>query len=129
MKVRNLKPLLHLIVATGLFCGGAFAGTFKTINIDGSFGDWAGVPLLESDPVDSPANVVDYGDIYVANDDNYLYIRFTLHTPANPFTSFQNIFIDADNDGATGFNAGGFVRSEMLIQGGAGYQQKNGGFN
>jgi len=41
----------------------------------------------------------------------------------------QNIFIDADTNGATGFNAGGYVGSEMLIQSGAGYQEKNGAFN
>src|SRR5439155_13237429 len=47
----------------------------------------------------------------------------------DPFTARQNIFIDADNNTVTGFGAGGYVGSEMLIQGGAGYQEKNGGFN
>lgn len=128
MKNRKLKPLVALIAAASLFCGGATAGNFKNINVDGSFGDWTGVPLLQSDPADN-LTMVDYADLYVANDDNYLYIRFTLHESADPFTFRQNIFIDADNNIGTGYNAGGYIGSEMLIQGGSGYQEKNGGFN
>src|SRR5262245_53050015 len=113
MKNQKLSHFATLITAASLFCGGAIAGTFKNINVDGSFGDWAGVPLADSDPLDNPAGV-DYSDIYVANDDSYLYIRFTLHTSANPFTFMQNIFIDADNDLGTGYGASG-LGSEMLI--------------
>src|SRR5207237_7695014 len=111
-----------------MFCAATNGGTFKTITIDGSFGDWAGVPLLFSDPADSPTTV-DYTDIYVANDDNYLYIRFKLNSAGDPFASIDNIFIDADNNPGTGFNAGGYVGSEMLIQSGAGYQERGGAFN
>jgi hypothetical protein len=127
MKTRKLTPLVSLIASACLFCSGAIAGTFKNITIDGSFADWAGVPLLDSDPVDN-STTADYGDIYVANDDNYLYIRFTLHAPADPSGFQQNIFIDADNTPGTGYPANG-LGSEMLIQSGAGYQEKFGGFN
>lgn len=129
MKRNGLSRLLSLIAAAGLLGSAANAGSYKTITIDGSFGDWVGVPLAHSDPANSNPSVVDYKDIYVANDDNYLYIRFTLHAAANPFTFLQNIFLDADNNGLTGYGAGGYVGSEMLIQEGAGYQEKNGGFN
>src|SRR6266487_6912889 len=97
MKNKKLTRPATLITAASLFCGGAIAGTFKNINVDGSFADWAGVPLLASDPMDNPT-AVDYKDIYVANDDNYLYIRFTLYMSADAFTFHQNIFIDADNN-------------------------------
>jgi len=127
MKNKKFARIATLITTACLFCGSAMAGNFKNITIDGSFGDWAGVPLLDSDPLDNPAGV-DYSDIYVANDDNYLYIRFTLHASADPFTFTQNIFIDADNTPGTGYGANG-LGSEMLIQSGAGYQEKNGGFN
>jgi len=129
MKNRTPKFIACITAAAWLYCVDATAGTYKNITIDGSFSDWTGVPLLHSDPVASNPNVVDYQDIYVANDENYLYIRFTLHTAANPFTFLQNIFVDADADGLTGFGAGGYVGSEMLIQEGAGYQERNGGFN
>lgn len=129
MKNRKLTSLASLTAAACLVCGGATAGSYKSITIDGSFGDWTGVPLLHTSPTNSNPAVVDYKDIYVANDENYLYIRFTLHSAANPFTFLQNIFLDADNNGLSGFGAGGYVGSEVLIQEGAGYQEKNGGFN
>lgn len=128
MKNRKLKLLVSLIAGASLFCGGATAGNFKNIAVDGSFGDWAGVPLLDSDPLDNAAGEVDYADIYVANDDNYLYIRYTLHAPKDPSGWQQNILIDADNNAGTGLGANG-LGSEMLVEGGAGYQQKNGTWN
>jgi len=120
----NLLPPLTLLF--GLAAHLASAGTFKQINIDGSFGDWTGVPVAHEDPADSSTSA-DYRRIWIANDQEYLYLRFTLERPDNPFTSNDNIFIDADNDATTGFAI--IVGSEMLIQGGAGYQEKNGGFN
>ena len=38
------------------------------------------------------------------------------------------MFIDTDDNTATGYTVGG-IGSEMLIQWGGGYQEKNGGFN
>jgi hypothetical protein len=99
---------------------------FKHITIDGNFADWAGVPPAFEDPADSTGSA-DYNAIYVANDEDFLYIRFTLHAPHEQFTSHENIFLDADNDPATGFSL--FVGSEMLIQGGDGYQERDGQFN
>lgn len=105
-------------------------GTYKHITIDGSLADWAGVPPAFTRAAPDTTLPVAYKDVYVANDENYLYLRFTLFTAADPFTSANNIFIDADNDVTTGFAAGGSrVGSEMLIQSGAGYQEKNKGFN
>src|SRR5213076_1420337 len=127
MKPQNLHWLTCIIAAISL---SGSAGTFKHITIDGSFDDWAGIPpaFTRSDP-DTTTSVA-YKDIYVANDETYLYIRFTLFSAADPFTSHENIFLDTDNNVGTGFSAaGGRVGSEMLIQGGAGYQEKNGGFN
>jgi Spherulation-specific family 4/Immunoglobulin I-set domain len=104
-------------------------GTFKQITIDGSFSDWTGVPLAYTAAV-GPTNAIQYENVYVANDDGNLYIRFTLYSPRpNAFAnSYDNLFIDADNNVATGFAVGG-IGSEVLIQWGGGYQEKNGGFN
>ena len=79
------------------------AGDFKHIAIDGSFDDWAGVPPAFEDLSDT-TNSIDYATVYVANDADYLYLRFTLYAPGDPFTSTENIFIDADNDPATGYH-------------------------
>ena len=81
----------------------AHAGTFKRISIDGTFGDWAGVPVAYNDASETTAGA-DFRQVYVANDDQYLYIRFTLYAPDSPFTSRNNIFIDSDDNAGTGFH-------------------------
>jgi len=118
------------LLITGLCLVGfnAGAGTYKHITIDGSFGDWTGVPLAYTQTQDV-FNVVAYKDVYIANDDNYIYVRFSIYgTPTNAFSSLQNYFFNGDNNTGTGYSAHG-TGSEMLIQGGVGYQEMNGGFN
>jgi hypothetical protein len=103
-------------------------GTFKHITVDGTFSDWTGVPLAYT-AVAGATNAIQYQNVYIANDQTNLYIRFTLYSPWPAFqNSFDNIFIDADNNPGTGFGVGG-IGSSMLIQWGGGYQEKNGGFN
>lgn len=120
-------------VFTALLCTtlalAANAGTFKRIAIDGSFGDWAGVPVAYNDASETTAGA-DFRQVYVANDDQYLYLRFTLYAPNSPFTSRNNIFIDSDDNAGSGFHPLGLgFGSEMLIQSGTGYQEKGGLFN
>lgn len=127
MKARS--PLVSLTASLAAYLTlswSAFSGTYKHIRVDGSFDDWIGVPLAYEDAADS-ATSADYRRVWLANDEEYLYVRFTTERAVNPFTSHENIFVDADADSTTGF--GMIVGSEMLIQGGAGYQEKNGGFN
>jgi hypothetical protein len=134
MKINEIyKNLLRLGLACACSAGAlaqvSVPSTFKHITIDGSFDDWTGVPLAYTAPVGA-ANAIQYENIYLANDESNLYIRCTLYTARpNAFAnSFDNIFIDADNNPATGYPVGG-IGSEMLIQWGGGYQEKNGGFN
>ena len=103
------------------------AGTYKHISIDGNFSDWAGVPLAATKP-EVAGDVVSFDNLYVANDEDYIYIRFSLYSAANPFTSKQNIFFDVDNNATTGLSENG-LGSEMLIQSGAAYRETNGVFN
>jgi len=125
-----LKFALAALFSTMALAAAAADGTFKRITIDGSFADWAGVPIAWADPSETTAGA-DFRDVYVANDEQHLYIRFTLYTTDSPFTSRNNIFIDADNNSGSGFHPLGRADfgSEMLIQSGTGYQEKNGGFN
>src|ERR1039458_3627398 len=127
---RRFLGWLVLLVASGVgaVAQTAVPGTFKHITVDGSFADWAGVPLAYTAP-QGPANAIQYENVYIANDQTNLYIRFTLYSPRAAFAnSYDNIFIDADNNAGTGFHVGG-IGSEMLIQWGGGYQEKNGTFN
>ena len=115
--------------SSGAFAQTAVPGTFKHITVDGSFSDWAGVPLGYTAPAGS-ADAIQYENVYIANDQSNLFIRFSLYAPrANAFAnSYDNLFINADNNVATGFPVAG-IGSDMLIQWGGGYQEKNGGFN
>ena len=130
--VMKISKTQTLIIAMGLVCAGvanALAGTYANITVDGSFSDWSSVPLAYTAPVGS-SDAIQYENVYLANDVNNLYIRFTLYSArADAFANaFDNLFIDTDNNAATGFPVAG-IGSEMLIQWGGGYQEKNGGFN
>lgn len=78
----------------------AAAGTFATVTIDADFSDWAAVPVLASDPLDNPGGP-DVADVQIANDNDYLYMRFTYHT-LTTLSTF--ISLDSDNSLATGFD-------------------------
>lgn len=104
--------------------------TYRVVSIDGSFVDWDGVPVLSNDPVDASAPV-DFADVQVANDANYLYVRFTLHAAASPFIDWEShLFLDTDNNPATGMPVNGAnIGSEVMIESGSAYDQRGGGFN
>jgi hypothetical protein len=97
----------------------------SSILIDGSFDDWEGLPVLFSNPQGDPT-ATDFKEVYAYHDANSIYFRVTLWEPSDLLVG-NNLFFDTDNNPATG-NAfwGG---AELLIQGGIGYQEKNGGFN
>lgn len=101
--------------------------TYKNITIDGSFDDWSGIPLAYTQ-AQAASDVIQFQNLWVANDEKYLYIRFSLYTNGNPFTSSQNIFIDADTNYNTGNHEHG-IGSDLLVQSGVGYQQYSGVFN
>ncbi len=130
MKPRRLPLLAPTTLLAANLALVAQAGTFKRISIDGAFGDWAGVPAAYTDESETTAGA-DFHQVYVANDEQSLYIRFTLYAPDSPFTSRNNLFIDADDNSGTGFHPLGMAGfgSELLIQSGNGYQEKGGGFN
>src|SRR5262245_32823839 len=79
-------PLLTLcITLTAL--SQASAGTFKHIAIDGSFADWAGVPVAITDDEGDTSGLggFDLREVYVANDDQYLYVRVVIYpSSTNP---------------------------------------------
>lgn len=133
MKNKTIQKIL-LGIGFACACGvsawaqTAVPSTFKHITIDGSFADWTGVPLAYTAPP-GQTNAIQFENVYIANDQANLYIRFTLYAPRAAFqNSYDNMFIDADNNPATGYVAAG-IGSEMLIQWGGGYQEAPGVFN
>src|SRR5580700_7154753 len=106
------KKLQNLLFGIGLawVCGASalaqtiVPSTFEHITIDGSFGDWLDVPLAYM-AAEGPTNAIQYENVYIANDETNLYIRFTLYSPRpNAFAnSDDNLFFDTDTNPATGY--------------------------
>ena len=103
--------------------------TYKTITVDGSFADWAGVPWAYRGTPDG--NPVNYVQVQFANDTNNLYGHVILATPYALFSDYySHLFFDTDLNSATGYPvAGALFGSEMMIESGFGYDQRNGSFN
>lgn len=103
------------------------APTFTTITIDGLYGDWATVPVVNSDGGDNFGGP-DIGDTQIANDDHYLYIRSTF---PNSLILSTFIGIDVDQNAATGFDVLGLgiFGSEAAWQNDFGFSQATGVFN
>jgi hypothetical protein len=79
-----------------------------------AFDDWDSIPLALSDPADNPSelNLIDIGDIKIANDANLLYIYASGHQMR---TNGLYLAFDTDQDVSTGFNVFGLglVGSEL----------------
>lgn len=98
-------PLALALAATPLL---AHAGA-RDIRIDGLFGDWAGAPVLHTDPAgDSGVSPVDFRRLWAANDGERLLLRFevTVEVTLQESNSLV-LYVDKDNSGATGLNIGG----------------------
>ena len=105
----------------------ANAGSFKRVSIDGNFDDWIGVPVAMDDDEDGEGNF-DFKDVSIANDEDFVYVRVRLHSPDDYASFHHQVVVDGDGDSFTGLSWLG-LGSEMMIEDGVGYQQKNGAFN
>lgn len=139
--VPRLAALLALSV-TSAACFGQFStapSTYATTiqvqeEVEGTeFDDWIGVPVAYSDPVDNVGNFegrpfIDFADIQVANDDEFLYIHMTYHNESS-FNTF--IGIDVDQDTSTGYDLFdlGLIGSEVGYQNDFPFQQFSGVYN
>lgn len=108
-----------------------------TIQVQGEapgteFDDWtnSGVTVIDMDPLDNPGDV-DFANVQVANDDEFLYIRVATHN-AEPI-SLANVYLgfDTDQDKATGFDVLqiGEIGSELGYQTDYPFAQYAGTFN
>jgi hypothetical protein len=116
-------------VSITVVAGTGVLSTYKQITIDGSFSDWAGVPWAYQGAVDG--NPVNYFQVQFANDTNYLYGHVKLASPYALFSDFySHLFFDTDLNTQTGYPVtGALFGSEMMIETGYGYDQRNGTFN
>ncbi len=129
---QQLTICLGALAISFAFSANASAILYTTISIDGDTSDWAGVPIAASDADDNgTAGAVDWKDIYIANDANFLYVRVTLWEPADAGTSVSNYYVDGDNDDSTGYHVFGDLDfgSSLLMQAGGAFQQAGSAFN
>jgi hypothetical protein len=116
-------------VSISVVPGTTAAGNYKTINIDGSFSDWAGLPWAYQGAVDG--NPVNFTQVQFANDTNRLYGHVRLSSPYALFSNYYtHLFVDTDRNAHTGYPVtGALFGSEMMIETGYGYDQRSGSFN
>ena len=116
-------------VSIAVVPGTTAAGNYKTINIDGSFSDWAGLPWAYQGVADG--NPVNFTQVQFANDTNHLYGHVRLSSPYALFSNYYtHLFVDTDRNSHTGYPVtGALFGSEMMIETGYGYDQRNGSFN
>jgi hypothetical protein len=105
------------------------SGAYRSIDIDGTFSDWAGTPWAYQGNMDT--NPVNFAAVQFANDTNYLYGHILLYSPYAPFSDYNtHLFIDTDDNSQTGYEVGGALfGSEMMIESGFGYDQRDGSFD
>ena len=116
-------------VSITVVAGAKVLSSYKSIVIDGSFADWAGVPWAYQGAVDG--NPVNYVQVQFANDTNNLYGHVKLASPYALFSDYySHLFVDTDANSQTGYPVtGALFGSEMMIESGLGYDQRNGSFN
>lgn len=109
------------ILASAVGPGGAetaSAGTFESILVDGDFGDWTPVPVAIGDPSGDHADApVDLGQVWVANDDDYVYVRLEIGALLNNQGLGAPLLVhfDTDNSSSTGFVVHG-IGSDLSYQ-------------
>lgn len=99
-------------------------GDYRTITIDGDFSDWAGVSQVfaEDLPNVGPGSGgrLDFRNVYVANDDTYVYLRFTTYETLWVNWRFT-VWVNGDTSDSNGFFSEGQPWKFRVIEG-EGYQ-------
>ncbi|HOJ61528.1 MAG TPA: hypothetical protein PK878_14695 [bacterium] len=102
---------------------------FANITVDGNVSDWEGIePAYVDDIGDNAGSYFDYAAAYLANNNNYLFIRITFasEAPYGDYAYMTNIVFNTDLDRATGYGFAGLTGSEFFIQAGGVYDQRSG---
>lgn len=81
----------------------------QRILVDGVYGDWDGVMLTHNDPLGDPlSGDLDFGRLWVTNDEDYLFIRVEVGQEINlQDLNGVTLFLDSDLNPATGYAING----------------------
>ncbi len=107
------------IVALWLFAAtAALRPQAARIGMDGYFDDWKNLSPLYTDPAgDAGADQIDLDRLWVANDENYLFLRFSMTSAEISLQSGNALYLylDTDNNSNTGLKAAG-LGAELVWQ-------------
>jgi len=103
---RRARPFAAAALALTLVAPRASAVS-QPIIPDGDFSDWTGGPLVTDASGDGGGSGVDFVNLFVANDDDRLFLRFDTTAEVQPDEQ-QDIVVglDTDNDAGTGYAVG-----------------------
>lgn len=105
------KVSMFLILFLVFFIGNSYAD-YRNVTVDGYVTDWAGaVPTAHDVSGDGGSGAFDLIDIYLANNSESLFVRMDAagNIDPSPDFSFYNVWMDTDNNTATGFRGLGGV--------------------
>lgn len=105
--------ILALLLAAGAACPAA--ADLVPITIDGWFDDWAAVaPLLTDQAGDGGASGIDFGSLWAANDQDWLFLGFETGADVQPDEQQDiRLYLDTDLNAGTGFAYGG-IGAELV---------------
>lgn len=104
-------PRRILVLAAALVLAVALPARadFAPIELDGGFTDWAALTADATDGAgDGGGSGIDFGRVWAANDENYLYLRFETGADVQPDEGQQmTLYLDTDLNAGTGQSFGG----------------------
>lgn len=104
-----------LVIFACLLLAIPVAADLVPIQLDGDFSDWTAVTALGTDTAgDDGASGIDFGAVWAANDQDYLYLRFATGADVQPDEQQQmRLYLDTDLNAGTGLAYGG-IGAELM---------------
>lgn len=106
------KIILFVVLSLVCMSPSLCSADYRTITVDGSTSDWTGAVSSQHDIAgDGGSSNFDLMDIYLANSADSLFVRLDTYGNIDPSPdfSFYNVWLDTDNNTATGFRGLGGV--------------------
>ena len=107
--------LLLSAVMPALFLAGHVWADLAPIQLDGFFEDWTALtPAFTDAAGDGGSSGIDFGQVWVANDQDYLYIRYETGADVQPDEQQKmRLYLDTDLNAGTGLAYGG-IGAELM---------------
>jgi len=95
------------VILIAVLCAATAQASLAPITLDGDFDDWAALSPVHDDSGDN-GGTVDFGRVWVANDQDYLFIRFEIEGEVQSDEQ-QNmrLYLDTDMNSGTGISLNG----------------------